>query len=511
MKALLKSSFVVSAMTITSRITGFLRDLVFAQVFGAVSGLDAFLVAFRIPNFLRRLFAEGAFSQAFVPVLSEYKLHRLESETLAFIDQIARTMFLALFAVTVVAVLITPWLIWIFAPGFLHDPTRYDLAVVMLRITFPYLLFISLTALISGILNTYSSFAIPAFTPNLLNFALIGAALFMAPHFKQPVVALAWGVFIGGVLQLVFQLPFVAKIKMMPHLCFKKYATDDGVKRVLRLMLPAVFGVSVAQISVFVDTLFASFLQPGSLSWLYYSDRLTSFPLGVFGVAIATVILPHLAKKHAARATQEYSEALDWALKLVLLIALPAMLGIILLAKPLLTTLFAYGKFTSHDVIMASKSLIGFALGVPAFMLVKILASGFYSRQNTKTPVKIAIIAMLANIILDAILIFPLKHAGLALATSMTSSLNAGLLLWTLLRQQFYVPCSPWKKFFCQLLGANLALVGVLLFTSWDSNSWINFTSFARVWHLAWTCALAVIVYAACLWLSGMRIKDFAK
>jgi len=511
MKALFKSSFVVSLMTITSRITGFLRDLVFAHVFGAAAGLDAFLVAFRIPNFLRRLFAEGAFSQAFVPVLSEYKQTRTEQETQAFIDNLARTMFLTLFTITLIAILITPWLIWIFAPGFAHDPIRHDLTVSMLRITFPYLLLISLTALISGILNTYSSFAIPAFIPNLLNFALIGAAIFLAPHFKQPVTALAWGVFIGGIAQLLFQLPFVAKLKMMPHLCFKKTIQDDGTKRVLRLMLPAVFGVSVAQISILVDTLFASFLQPGSLSWLYYSDRLTSFPLGVFGVAIATVILPHLAKKHAIKSSVEFSETLDWALKLILIIALPAMISIIILAKPLLTTLFAYGKFLSSDVIMTSKSLIGFALGIPAFMLVKILASGFYSQQNTKTPVKIAIIAMLSNIVLDVILIFPLKHAGLALATSLTSTLNAGLLGWTLLRHKFYIPCSPWKKFFLQLLFANSALTVVLYCLNLDFATWLAFNSISRIWHLALICCAAIITYLATLWFSGIRVKDFVK
>lgn len=511
MKALLKSSFTVSAMTVTSRITGFLRDLVFANVFGVSAGFDAFQMAFRITNVLRRLFAEGAFSQAFVPVLSEYKQNRPEDDVREFVSQMARTMFLTLFGITVIAVLITPWLIWILAPGYVHDPTRFDLVVTMLRITFPYLLLISLTALVSGILNTYGLFAVPAFTPNLLNFALIGAAIFMAPHFKQPAVALAWGVFIGGVAQLLFQLPFVAKIRMLPRLSFKKTLRDNGVKRVLRLMGPAVFGVSVAQIGIFVDTLFASFLPIGSISWLYYSDRLTSFPLGVFGVAIATVILPHLAKKHAANSAQEFSETLDWALKLVLTIALPAMLGIILLAKPILTTLFAHGKFTSFDVTMASKSLIGFAFGVPAFMLVKVLASGFYSKQNIKTPVKIAITAIVTNIILDALLIFPLKHAGLALATSLASSLNAGLLCWTLLKHKIYMPSTPWKKFILQLLFANVALALALYFTNLDFNTWLKFTNFTRVWHLALSCGLAITLYLACLWISGLRVKDFAK
>ena len=506
-KNLLKSTFLVSLMTVISRITGFMRDLVCAHFFGAGAGFDAYIVAFRIPNFLRRLFAEGAFSQAFVPVLSEYSQSRSEDEVKVFLNRMAGAMTTVLFVVTVIAVLITPWLVYVFAPGFIHDPTRFQLSSSMLRVTFPYIFFISLTAYISGILNTYGKFSIPAFTPNLLNLALIGAAIFLAPYFAQPVKALAWGVFIGGVAQLLFQLPFLYKMGLMPRpqLLWR----DEGVKRVLKLMMPAVFGVSVAQLSVFIDTLFASFLHQGSVSWLYYSDRLTSFPLGVFGVAIATVVLPHLSRKHAAKSTKDFSLALDWALKFVLIIALPATIGIALLAGPILATLLQYGKFSAFDVEMARKSLLGFTLGVPAFMLVKILASGFYSRQDIKTPVRIAIIAMLSNIVLDAILIFPLKHAGLALATSLTSSLNAGLLFWTIWRSKHYQPGEGWFKFWLQLAFANGAMAVLLWFTAAKLPKWLEWSWLARAEHLGVLCFAAIALYVGCLWATGMKWRTF--
>ena len=506
-KNLLKSTFVVSAMTVISRVTGFLRDLTFAHVFGAQAGLDAFLVAFRIPNFLRRLFAEGAFSQSFVPVLSEYSQERTHEEVQLFLNRMAGAMATVLFFVTLIAVLLAPWMVYFFAPGYIHDPTRFHLVGVMLRITFPYLLFISLTAYVSGILNTHSKFAIPAFTPNLLNFALIGAAIFLAPYFSQPVVALAWGVFIGGIAQLLFQLPFLCKLGFFPRPTI--LWSDPGVRRVLKLMLPAVFGVSVAQISLLVDYFFGSFLPQGSLSWLYYADRLTSFPLGVFGVAIATVILPHLSRKHAAKSDAEFSAGLNWALKFILLIAFPATIGLIILAGPILSTLLEHGNFIGKDVIMTRQSLLAFAVGIPAFMLVKILASGFYSRQNIKTPVRIAVIAVLTNIVLDAILIFPLKHAGLALATSTSSTLNAGLLFWTLWRRNLYQPGTGWGKFGIQLLIANGLMALVLIFMTADLSLWLSWSSFARVWHLGILCAAAFLVYFGSLIISGVKWRDF--
>lgn len=494
-------------MTVTSRVTGFIRDLVFAHFFGAAAGLDAFFVAYRIPNFLRRLFAEGAFSQAFVPVLSEYRERSTHEEVQVFLNRIAGAMSTVLFIVTVLAILIAPWLVYVFAPGFGHDPTRYSLTVSMLRITFPYILFISLTAYVSGILNSYGKFSIPAFTPNLLNFALIGAAIFMAPHFKEPVKALAWGIFIGGMAQLLFQLPFLKKLGLMPRpeILWK----DPGVRRVLRLMLPAIFGVSVAQISLLVDTVFASFLRQGSVSWLYFSDRLTSFPLGVFGVAVATVVLPYLARKHASGSNNQFSHGLDWALRFILLIGIPATIGIIFLAGPILITLLQYGKFAAFDVVMAQKSLIGFAIGIPPVMLVKVLASGFYAKQNIKTPVKIAIAAVICNVVLNAILIFPMAHAGLALSTSIASVLNAGLLFFFLVKKKIYCPDKNWRRFGLQLLLASLAMSILLIITNSHMQVWLAWSWVQRVWHLGILLSASILLYFAVLWVTGVRVRHF--
>jgi len=506
-KNLLRSTFVVSFMTITSRISGYLRDLVCAHVFGAGGVFDAFTVAFRIPNFLRRLFAEGAFSQAFVPVLSEYKQLRSEEEVKLFLDRMAGSLAVGLFIVTALAVLITPWLVLLFAPGFFHDPTRLGLTETMLKITFPYLFFISLTAYVSGILNTYGKFSIPAFTPNLLNFVMIAAAIIVAPYFDRPILALAWGVFFGGLAQLLFQVPFLCGLNLLPHP--KIFWQDAGVKRVMKLMLPAVFGVSVGQISVLIDTFFASFLREGSLSWLYFSDRITSVPIGVFGVAIVTVILPHLSRKYASHSTKEFSATLDWAIKFILLIGLPATLGIAFLSNPILTTLFQHGKFDAFSVEMARRSLLGFDLGIPAFMLVKVFASAFYSRQNIKTPVKIAIVATVCNFVLDAILVFPLAHAGLALATSLTSFVNAGLLFYLLRRDKFYEPGKNWQLFWFRMLFANGIMSLFLLFFSYKFEVWLAWGSFARAYHLGVLCLGAFIIYFGCLFITGVRAKDF--
>lgn len=506
-KNLLKSTFVVSFMTIISRATGYLRDLVCAHIFGAGGVFDAFTVAFRIPNFLRRLFAEGAFSQAFVPVLAEYRHVRSQEEVQLFLNRIAGSFALVLFLVTVVAVLITPWLILLFAPGFLHDPTRMSLTITMLRITFPYLFFISLTAYISGILNTYGKFSIPAFTPNLLNLAMIAAAIFLAPYFSKPIVALAWGVFLGGLAQLLFQIPFLFKIGIYIHP--KIFWQDEGLRRVMKLMLPAVFGVSVGQISVLIDMFFASFLRQGSISWLYFSDRITSVPLGVFGVAIVTVILPHLSRKYAEKSSEDFSKTVDWAIRFILVIGLPATFAIILLSDPILTTLFQHGKFDAFAVEMARRSLLGFALGIPAFMLVKIFAAAFYSRQNIATPVRIAVIATLSNVVLDAILIFPLAHAGLALATSLASFLNAGFLFYLLRHRNFYQPGKGWWIFWLRLLVANALMALFLIIFAYSFATWLHWNSLNRVIHLGLLCLGAFLIYCGTLWFSGMRFKDF--
>jgi putative peptidoglycan lipid II flippase len=527
-KSLFKSTFIVSFMTATSRVSGFVREMILAHVFGASAGFDAFLVAFRIPNFMRRLSAEGAFTQAFVPILSEYRQQQGPAEVKTFLKHMAGIMVLALAAITTIAIILTPWLIWVFAPGYIHDPTRYELAKTMLRITFPYIFFISLTSYVSGILNSYGKFGVPAFGPNFLNFALIGAALLLTPYFSQPIVALAWGVFIGGAAQLFFQLPFLWNLWenlqthratiQLPRLkisliqlwqYFKTCWQDHGVKKVLKLMTLAIFGVSVGQISLLIDMLLASFLRTGSLSWLSYAERLTSFPLGVFGVAIATVVLPHLSRKHSANSPTEFSQALDWGLKLVLIIALPAALAMMLLAGPILATIYQHGQFFALDVIMVRRALVAFAWGIPGFMLVKVLASSFYSQQNVGTPVRVAVIAMIANIALATFLIFPLAHAGLALASTLTFSLNAALLFKNLYVRKFYRPSHNWGLFLLRLGAANAVMGAFLWFATDQLETWLSWDWMTRAWHLATLGGMALTIYLVCLILSGIKLREF--
>lgn len=504
---LIHSTATVSLMTLLSRISGFLRDMIVAHLFGAVAAIDAFYVAFKIPNFLRRLFAEGAFSQAFVPVLAEYNQQRDHTEVQQFVNRMAGTLSLILFGVTLIAVLSAPLLTLLFAPGFTQDASRFALASAMVRITFPYLFFISLTAFAGAVLNSYGRFMVPAFTSVLLNVAMIAAAVFLAPNFKQPVVALAWGVFIGGIIQLLFQLPFLANLSLLPR---PKFAWNDpGVKKVVKLMVPALLGVSVGQINVLVDTIFASFLKVGSVTWLYYSDRLMGFPIGVFGVALATVVLPNLARKHASNSQGAFSITLDWSIRCILLVGVPAAIGLGVLANPLFATLFQYGKFTPHDVLMSGCSLGAYALGVPFFMLIKTLASGFYARQNIRTPVRIAVVAMVANMIFCGLLIKPLAHVGLALATSLSALLNAGMLLAGLLKLKILQPQPGWKKFSVQMLLASLVMGIVLWFGQGDINQWFVWHSIQRGVHLLTLVIIAFISYFGCLWLTGVRLRDF--
>ena len=481
-KALLKSTGIVSGMTSLSRVTGFIRDVVYAQMFGAGAVTDAFFVAFRIPNFLRRLFAEGAFSLAFVPVFAEYQTQHSRKELEDLVDQVAGTLGVILLLITAAGVAAAPVLILLFAPGFTADAEKYALTVEMLRITFPYLLFISLTAFAGGILNSCGRFAIPAVTPVLLNLTMIAAALWLAPRMEQPVVGLAWGVFIAGILQLGFQIPFLWRVKLLPRPRWGWAAR--GVQKILKLMVPAIFGSSVMQINLLIDTVVASFLISGSVSWLYYSDRLVEFPLGIFGVALGTVILPRLSRQHASAEVAGFSRTLDWALRWALLIGFPASVALILLAGPLLSALFQYGAFTAHDVAMASRSLMAFAFGLVAFMLIKVLAPGFYARQDTRSPVKYGVIAMVANTVLVLILVWPLAHVGLALATSLAAFLNAGLLFVNLRRREIYQPGAGWPKFLTQLFVATLAMGLVLWFGAGDMAQWASASARERLWHL---------------------------
>jgi putative peptidoglycan lipid II flippase len=502
-KALLKSTGIVSAMTSLSRITGFIRDMIYAQMFGAGAGTDAFFVAFRIPNFLRRLFAEGAFSQAFVPVFSEYQTQHPREDLKELVDQVAGTLGAILLLITVIGVIAAPVLILLFAPGFTADAGKYELTVEMLRITFPYLLFISLTAFAGGVLNSCGKFAIPAVTPVLLNLTMIAAALWLAPRMERPVVGLAWGVFIAGIIQLGFQIPFLRQVKLLPRPRWGWAAR--GVQQVLKLMLPALFGSSVAQVNLLIDTLLASFLVSGSVSWLYYSDRLVEFPLGIFGVALGTVILPKLSRHHASAETADFSHTLDWALRWALLIGVPATVGLMILAGPILAALFQYGEFDARDVTMSARSLMAFALGLVAFMLIKVLAPGFYARQDTRTPVKYGLIAMGANTALTLVLIWPLAHAGLALSTALAAFLNAGLLGINLRRRGIYQPRPGWEKFLLQLVVANLALGLTLWFGAGDLERWLYASAGERLWHLTWLIAAGGGSYLLAALAAGIR------
>lgn len=504
--SLLRSTALVSSMTMMSRIVGFVRDALIALLFGATAGVDAFIVAFKIPNFMRRLFAEGAFSQAFVPMLAEYQQKHTHEETQQFINRIAGTLSFVLLAVTILAILIAPLLISLFAPGFGANSVRFVLASEMLQITFPYLMLISLTAMCGAILNTYGYFGVPAITPVLLNLCMIAAAVFLAPFLNEPIIALAWGVLLAGIVQLLWQLPFLYRIHLLPkpRLAWR----DSGVIRVLKLMVPALFGVSVAQVNLLLDTVFASFLPIGSVSWLYYSDRLTDLPLGVFGVAIATVILPHLSREHAKSDKEKFSQAVDWGLRMIALIALPSAIGLFVLAGPLLATLLGYGHFTSWDVQQSSLSLMALALGMPAFMWVKILASGFYAQQNIKTPVKVGVIAVVANVVFSLMLMGPLKHAGLALATTLSSYINVGVLFWLLYRNKHYIPCQGWGRFVLRVGFASMMLVAFLLFYAAPLAEWLAWSWYKRGIELAILLTGSIVIYLGCLFVAGLRVND---
>jgi len=476
--------------------------MLFARIFGIDAGTDAFFVAFKIPNFMRRLFAEGAFSQAFVPVLSDYKEQGSKQALKLFIDRTAGTLALILLLVTIVGVIAAPILITLFAPGFIGEGKQYDLAVQMLRITFPYLFFISSVAFAGGILNSHGKFAIPAFTPVFLNLCMIAAAIWLSPRMEDPIVALAWGVFAAGIVQLLFQFPALYQLGLLPKLKFG--FKDPGVKRILKLMLPAIFGVSVTQINLLLDTLIASFLVAGSVSWLYYSDRLVEFPLGIFGIALATVILPSLSKNHAADDPIEFSKSLDWALRLVLLIGLPASAGLLILAEPMLSTLFQYEEFGVNDVQLAGKSLMAYSIGLLGFILVKVLVPGFTSRKDMKTPVRFGIYAMVANMGMNIAFVFPLAHAGLALATSLGAFFNASLLLSKLLKDRIYKPGKNWANFIVKIIFAN-EIMALFLYVCVDGDQWFDWNAFDKAFNLALWIALGGLVYAFSLLFIGIR------
>jgi len=510
---LLRALATVSGMTLLSRILGFVRDFVIARTFGAGMATDAFFVAFKLPNLLRRMFAEGAFSQAFVPILGEYKNKRGDRETLLLIDHVTSILALALFAVTAVGVAAAPLLVWISAPGFSADAGKFELTVTLTRITFPYILFMSLVALAGGILNTMSRFALPAFTPVLLNVAFIAMALFAVPYFDPPVLALGWAVFLGGVLQLAIQIPALRRIAMLPRpsLNWRAAWQDPGVRRILKLMGPALLGVSVSQISLLVNTVFASFLKSGSVSWLYYADRLMEFPSGMLGVALGTILLPSLSKYHASDNHLEYSRLLDWGLRLTLLLAAPAALALALLAVPLIATLFHHGAFTGDDVFQTRDALIAYSIGLVGLILVKVLAPGFYARQNIRTPVKIALISLLATQAMNLAFIGWLQHAGLALSIGLAACLNASLLYRGLRQHEVYQPQAGWRAFSLKLLVALAVMGGALWFATGSAGDWLRYPLSERMARLFMLVALGAGVYFATLWALGFRLGDFKR
>ena len=511
--SLLKAAFSVSAMTLLSRITGLAREIIGFNLFGAGAAMDAFQVAWRIPNLLRRLFAEGAFSQAFVPVFAEYKNKHGDIETRLLADHVASLLTLILFVVTLVGVIAAPVLVYATASGFIANAEKFELTTQLVRITFPYIFFISLVALAAGILNSFSAFKTPAFTPVLLNLCVIGSALFLAPHIDPPILAMAWGTLLGGVVQLVFQLPALRRIKMLPRLSFSawQFRKDEGVIRVLTLMAPAILGVSVAQISLLLNTQIASFLQTGSVSWLTAADRLMEFPSAMLGVALGTVLLPSLIKHHADENTVEYSRLLDWGLRTTLLLTLPAALGLAMLATPLIATLFHHGEFDAHAVLMTRAALVAYSVGLTGIILVKILAPGFYARQNVKTPVKIAIFTLVVTQLLNIIFVPIFKHAGLALSIGLGACLNAGLLYFFMRKQAIFVPQPEWLAFMLKIVVALYAMGGVLLWLTGTDAEWLTSTTLVKSLRLALLVCAGALTYFACLWLMGFRLRQFSK
>ena len=492
--------------TLASRVLGFLRDVIIARAFGASTETDAFFVAFRLSNLLRRLFAEGAFSQAFVPVLTGYRETREHDEVRELTACVSGVLGAILMLVSALGVLGAPVLILVFAPGFIEADAKYELAVQLLRITFPYLFFISLSALAAGILNTYGRFGVPAFTPALLNLSLIGAALLVAPHMEEPIFALALGVLVAGLVQLAFLLPFLASLRLLvaPKL---KWA-HEGVRRIARLILPAVFGASVAQINIQIDTMIASFLVTGSISWLYFSDRVVEFPLGVFGIALATVVLPSLSARHAKKEPEAFSRTLDWALRLVVTLGVPGAVGLSMLSAPIVTTLFHYGAFDDRDVEMTSLSLVAYSIGLFGFILVKVLAPGFFARQDMKTPVRVAVVALVANVVLNLVLVFPLRHAGLALATSLAAYLNAALLFRALRRAGIYRPMPGWRAIWLRTLASTFAMAGALWWWVSEDGFWLDAQVGERALHLVAAVLGGALLYALAQWALGLRPRD---
>ncbi|QSX38080.1 murein biosynthesis integral membrane protein MurJ [Shewanella sedimentimangrovi] len=509
-RKLVRSGLIVSAMTLISRVLGLVRDVVVANLMGAGASADVFFFANKIPNFLRRLFAEGAFAQAFVPVLTEYQEKHSSEETRELLSKVAGTLGGLVTLVTLFGVVASPVLAALFGGGWfvawLNDEPngeKFELASLMLKITFPYLWFITFTALAGSILNTRGRFAVSAFTPVFLNIAIIAAALWLSPQLQRPELGLAWGVFFGGLIQFLFQIPFLLRAGALVKPSWGWH--HPGVVKIRTLMLPALFGVSVSQINLLFDTFIASFLVTGSISWLYYSDRLLEFPLGLFGIAIATVILPALSRKHVNDEGHEFSRTLDWGIRAVILLGMPAMTGLIVLAKPMLMVLFMRGAFDISDVTMASYSLMAYGSGLLSFMLVKVLAPGYYSRQDTRTPVRYGIVAMVSNMVFNILLAIPFGYVGLAIATSMSAALNAGLLYRGLHKARVYSAGAATLIFLAKVVLACLLMAALLWYLLPQQTVWLEWSFSHRAGVLLGLIGAGALCYAIVLLATGIR------
>ena len=506
--ALWRSTVIVSAMTMLSRVLGLVRDIVLLNVFGAGKDFDTFVVAFRIPNFFRRLFAEGAFSQAFIPVLTEYKTTRAHAEVQILISRVFGCLATVMSLLTVFAMVVAPAIIYIYAPGFHDDPAKFALATDMFRLTIPYLLFMSLTAFASSILNSYGKFTTPAFAPVLLNVAMIAGALWLTPYMQTPIMALGWSVVAAGFLQLAIQIPELWREKLLipPKVDFK----HEGVDRIMKLMLPAIFGMSVTQINLLLNTIWASFMQDGSVSWLYSAERMTELPLGLIGVAIGTVILPSLSERNAEQDQTKFRAMMDWATKIIVLVGLPASIALFMLSTPIIQALFQRGAFTLEDTQMTALALQCMSAGVISFMLIKVFAPGFYARQDTKTPVRVGIMSVAANAILNVVFIgfFKLidwhaEHMALALASSGSALVNAGMLYFYLHKRDIFRFGAHWKKLAVQFAIANAAMIAAL----WYGLTWYNYdaTQWMRVIEVIGLCVVGAAAYGVALLLAGFR------
>lgn len=513
-KKLLRSGLIVSAMTFISRVIGLVRDIVIAHLMGAGAAADVFIFANKIPNFLRRLFAEGAFSQAFVPVLTEYEKTKSADEVKVLIAAVSGTLGMIVTVVTVLGVLGSSIITALFGFGwFLEwwnggaDAYKFEQASLLLKITFPYLWFITFTALSGAILNTLGKFAVAAFTPVFLNIAMIICAIFISPHLQQPAIGLAIGVFAGGALQFLFQIPFLRKEKLLLKPTWNW--SHPGVVKIRTLMIPALFGVSVSQINLLLDTFIASFLQTGSISWLYYSDRLLEFPLGLFGIAIATVILPSLSASHVSQAGNHFAKTLDWGIRMVCVLGFPAMTGLIVLAEPMLRVLFMRGEFDIGDVSMTAMSLWAYGSGLLSFMMVKVLAPGYYARQDTRTPVKFGVIAMVSNMVLNIIFAIPYGYVGLAIATAISATLNAALLWFGLYKQGAYQVQEHSVSVLGRIVLAGLAMAFALAVLTPPLIEWAQLSLFDAALKLFMLIAAGALFYTFILFISGLRLHHF--